>query len=251
MDTMKKQTLIYIVLLLALISNQTKGQAIKVQSFDGIAQVINVIPDYDRETLTIATMQDTLHIRNCTNVEEVNALNKNFIKIIYQVRGGSGIHLRHMLIVTAKDNKLYQALHITSLFSEEFIDFNKKPVSSTPDKSSHYEVKISFVNDSYPNLKIAASISIKEASKANPQSNYTKQNNVILAFDTTNNIFYSSIADVSQHFTIHDPKTRQESKQYVMGAFPMLQLGSLSYYYIKGGWYEKDQYDNLLKYAYK
>jgi hypothetical protein len=250
MDTIKKQIFISAILLVGLlIGNQAKGQAIKILSFTGKAETINVLPDYDREVLTIATLKDTLHIEDCTKVDEAIALNRSFVKIVYQVRGGSGIHLRHMLILTSKNNKLFQSLHITSLFNEEYIDFNKKPVSSKPDKSSRYEVKVDFLNMDYH--KMTASIYKEEKSKDHPQNDYNKESTITLTFDTIKNVFYSSNADVSKYFTIFDPKTQQESKQYLMGTFPMIQLGSYSYYYIKGEWYEKGHNDDLSKYAYK
>jgi REP element-mobilizing transposase RayT len=249
-DTMKKQILISVILLVGLISKQTKAQVIKVQSFDGKEQTITVSPDYDRDHLTVATLIDTLHIENCTEVEEAIALNKNFVKIIYQVRGGSGIHLRHMIILTSKNDKLYQSLHITSLFNEEYIDFSKKPVSTQPAKSSRYEVKISPLNSDYRN-KMIVSIYKEEKSKDHPQNDYNKESNNTLIFDTAKNVFYSSNVDISQYFTIYDPKTQQESKQYLMGTFLTVQLGDYNYYYMKGEWYEKGHNDSLSKYAYK
>lgn len=248
---MKKQITILIILLIVLVNSQLKAQSIKIQSFDGKTQVINIVPDYDKGDLIIATLQDTLHIENCTNVEKISSLSANFVQVVYQIRGGSGIHLRHTLILTVKNNRLYQALHITSLFSEEFIDFNKKPVSTTPDKSSHYEVKINLIDTNYSDIKIAASIFNDEKLKANPKNGYSKKNNIVLAYDTVKNIFYSSVIDISQYFTIYDPKMQKESKQYLMGTFPIVQLGSYSYYNIRGEWYEKEHGDNLLKYAYK
>lgn len=248
MDTMKKQIFIFAMLLAGLISNQAKGQAIKIQSFNRKAETIYVLPDYDRAVLTVATLKDTLHIENCTEVEEAIALNKRFIKIVYQVRGGAGINLMHMLILTSINNKLYQSLHITSLFNEEYIDFNKKPVSTKPDKSSRYEVKVDFPNIDYH--KMTASVYKEEKSKDHPQNDYNKQSTITLTFDTIKNIFYGSTVNISQYFTIYDSKTQQERKQYLIGPFPAIQLGGYSYYYIKGEWYEKGHGDSLSKYAY-
>lgn len=81
-----------------ILNNQLSGQAIRIQSLDGKNQTINVVHDSDWDLLTIATLKYTVHIEGCTLVEEVINLKKYFVKIIYQVRLGAGIRLRHIII---------------------------------------------------------------------------------------------------------------------------------------------------------
>lgn len=248
----KKTHISFVIILfsIAVLNNQLRGQTIKIQSFDGKSQTIKIAHDSDQDLLTIATLKDTVHIEDCTSIEQAIASNKNFVRIIYQVRGGSGIHVRRMIILTSKNNKLYQSLHIIALFKEEFIDYSKDPVSVAPDKSSLYEVKINLTNTDYHNEKMIGSIHSEEKLKDSPQKNYNREKNVSLNFDTTKNIFYNNKVNISQSFTIYDPKIQKERKQYIAGMFPIVRLGTYEYYYIKGEWYQKGDNNDLSKYAY-
>jgi len=252
MEINKRHSTFAIILLsIVVLNNQLKGQIIKIQSFDGKNQTIEVAHDSNRDILTIATLKDTVHIGDCTSVEEAVALNKNFVRIIYHVRGGSGIHVMRMVILTSKNNKLYQSLHITSLFKEDFIDYSKDPVSFTADKTTLYEVKINLINTDQYNQKMMVSIHRAEKLKDHPQKNFNNEKNITLSFDTIKNIFYNSKVSISQHFTIYDPKTQEERKQYLKGSFPIARFGTYDYYYIEGEWYQKGGNDDLSKYAYK
>lgn len=240
-----------IVLLLVILNNQVKAQIITIQSLDGKSQAINVVHDADRDILTVAYLKDTMHINDCSLVEEVTLLNNCFVKIIYQSRGGSGIHLKRMMILTARNNRLYQSLHVTSLFNEGFIDYSKNPASVIPDRSNLYEIKIKLLNTGYKNQKMIVSIHHQEKLKDHPQGGYNKESNVTLSFDTIRNVFYSRHAETSHVFSLYDAKTQQKSKRYLKGKFPLINLGKYNYYYIKDEWYEKGGEDNLLRYSYK
>jgi hypothetical protein len=139
MDTMKKQILIAVILFIGL-TNTAKSQVFNVESLDGKARQIHVLPDYGKRILTIACLNDTLHIKDLTNIEATDILNKRFLKIIYSLRGGSGINLRNTVMLSVNGETLCQSLHIMSLFDEEFIDFSKPVDSSSPvDVKSIYE----------------------------------------------------------------------------------------------------------------
>ncbi len=246
-----KITIIVSLLILIVINNQLKAQTIKIQTFGEQSQKISIALDTDRDVLIVATIKDTIHIGDCIVVENVHSLNKNFIEITYEIRGGSGIHVTRTLIFAALNNRLYQSLHITSLFKEEFIDYRKDPVSTTPDKSSLYETKCHLINAGYHNQKMIASIHSWQKLKDHPQKNFDREKKISLSFDTMKNVFYNSKVSLSQYFTIYDPKTQKERKQYLVGIFPTIQLGSYNYYYIKGDWYEKGHDATLSRYAYR
>lgn len=238
-------TLLFIVIL----NSQLKGQAIKIQSFDGKTQTINVSHDSGHDVLTISTAKDTIRINHCSGLEETSSFNKHFVKISYQVRGGSGIRLRRMIILTSKNDRLYSSLHVTSLFSEQFIDYSKKAPSSVSDKTSLYEVKIrSFDRD---HQKLILSIHDTLQSKDQPKSNHNSKSDIALNFDATRNVFYSNEAKMAQDFVFHDSKTGQKNKKYLKGEVPVVELGKYVYYYTKGDWYEKNGRNSLFRYAYK
>lgn len=251
MDTMRKQIIITAILFVGLI-NIAHGQVFNIQSLDGNSCQVRVLPDDENNTLTIAYLKDTLHIKGFTDIKAIDVLNKSFLKIVYSIRGGSGIHLRHTLILSVSGKTLCQSLHITSLFDEEYIDFNKPVDSSNPvEKKSVYEADLNVTGNNSQSYRLDVKVHDEKKSKHAPQTNYNRHDAVALSFDTNQNIFYSTHQDVSKYFTVYDPKTQRETKQYMMGTFPVVKLGKIEYYYIKGDWYEKSINEDLSKYSYR
>ncbi|GAA3994998.1 hypothetical protein [Mucilaginibacter dorajii] len=229
----------------------TKEQVIKLLGFDGKTQTIKVLANYNYDILTIASLLDTLHIRNCTVLEKTTVLNKKLLEIIYSVRAGSGLHEQCMLIVGCKNNKLYQSFHIISLFHEDFIDFSKKrPTPSSPDIISQYAVKLKISTTEYPNYKMNINVHSENKSKEHPRENYNRVKDVVLNFDPVENIFYGTRTEVSKSFNVFDPKKQKERRLYIKGNFPTIALDNYQYYYIKGEWYLKNVYSDLAMLSY-
>ena len=247
---MKRKIFIIVITFLG-IFRYAHGQKIDVLSFEGTNEPVFVLSD-DKDNLSVAFLKDTLHIKDVYNVKSIAVLDKRFLKIDYTSRGGSGINLQLTLLLCIRNNKLYQPLHITSLFREEFIDFRKKHTgAATPDIISDNTVKVNISGTSYSGYKMNANVYDWKKSKENPHDDYNKESNIILNFDAVNNVFYNSHAHLSKYFTVYDPKTGEESKQYLMGTFPEVKLGDYIYYYIKGEWYERGGGDDLSKYSYR
>jgi len=242
--------LFVIILLFAGATNIAQGQAFNFQAIDGGNQQIHVI--LNGETLTIACLKDTLFIKDVNEVKTTNVINKNFLVEIYSIRAGSGLNVQHTLILAVKNKVLRQALHFTSFFHEDFIDFRKNPPTpNKPDIISNYETGLNLTGSTATDYRLGIKIHDERKAKDNPQTNYHKSNEVTLSFDTSRAIFYSKHEYIARYFSIFDPKTDNENKQYIRGAFPMIKLGSYRYYYIKGEWYEKNEYGDMSKYAYK
>ena len=240
------------VLTLLFIGNLAIGQTFHLKSFDGSEKSINLFPVDEKGLLTITCAKDTVKINDFTGIDTGVVLNKNFLLVRYSIRGGSGMHVRRSLILSVRDNIICQSLHITSLFSEEFIDFRKQHKSSDlVDVSSLYKVDFSLKGNDMSNYLLNTMVHDEKKSKDAPQTNYNHDYDIILSFDTSRNVFYNKLEPISQYFTIFDPKTSSEIKQYIMGTFPMVKLGQYKYYYIKGEWYEKDDESGLSKYSYK
>ncbi len=251
MVTMKKKIFLVTILFLRIIC-LVSGQTVSFKSFEGANESVCVLPNYAKNDLSISHLKDTLHIKGLTAVNSIDILSKCLLMIDYSVRGGSGIRLRRTIILGIGHGVLFQLLHITSLFDEEYIDFSKKPPSTdTPDESSHYAINLNLIEGKNQNYELKVKIHDEKKSKHTPEANYKYNSEVTLSFDTNKHIFYSTSQDISKYFTVFNPQTQKDSKQYIMGTFPVVKLGKREYYYINDGWYEKGGNDNLLKYAYR
>lgn len=243
----------YVILLIILINvgKAVQAQSYTIESFEGIPQKINVT--CDGENLTITCFRDTIHITDFNDFPEgATLLNNNFLKVVYDARGGTGLHLTHTLLLCVNNQKLYQAIHITSVFNEEFIDYSKKVDPANPvAERSRYELFLNLTGSSKEDYKLTIHIHDERKSKEPHRTNYNKNSQTVLKFNKLLNIFYSKYERVSNRFTVFDPKTYDEGKQYVSGNFPVVRLGAYDYYIIKGEWYEKDDHNNLTKYSYK
>ena len=251
-NLMIKRLFKVITLFLMLISDIANCQSFGVQSFDGSKQIINVLFNEKTDNLKITALKDTITIKDCIGIiGEMEVLNKSFLKIAYNTRGGSGIHLQCTVLLCVSHRHLVQSLHVTSLFNEEFIDFSK-PVDTANlvDVKSVYELKLKLKDDAKQHYILDVKIHDTRKSKSEPKTNYAHDSEVDLSYDSSRNVFYSTYENVSQYFTIYDPKIGRDNKLYIMGTFPAVNLGEYEYYLIKNVWYEKNKYDDLTRYSY-
>jgi hypothetical protein len=248
-----KCILLFAILFIESIANNAGAQVYTIESLDGAIQKIHVLPDDEKGTLNISYLNDTLHVGEFEGVQDsIAVLDRKFLKIVYSVRGGSGIHLRHTLLLCVRNGILYQSIHITSVFDEEFIDFSKKVDSLNPvDKKSVYELKLNLLGSNMQNYKLNINLHDEKRSKHDTLNNYNHNEQVVLNFDTSQNIFYGSNESISEYFTVYDPKTQKEHKEFIMGTFPVILLGTFNYYYIKDEWYERNDFNELGKYSYR
>lgn len=228
-----------------------KAQSYKISGFDGTTKVIHV--SERGEILTISYLTDTLHIQDFNNfMEDVSILNKNFLKIIYRVRAGTGLDDQHTLLLCINGKTLCQALHVMSIFNEDFIDYSKKvDLSDMIAVKSRYQLYLDMNGTNAQNFTLNIKIHDERKSKLDPQENYTTDKQVLLKFDLQKKIFYNTNKTISRHFKIFDPKTQAEINQYVSGTFPAIKMGKTDYYFIRDEWYEKNKYGDLTKYTYK
>jgi hypothetical protein len=251
---MIKRILIPVLLCTALINNVTKvrAQVFKVQSFDGKRGEIKVKPIDSHGVLKILYLKDAINMKDVNYVKSAKQLNKHFIKVVYAVRAGVGMELLHTLVLSIGTNKLYQSMHITSFFEENFIDFSK-PVDTANmvDVHSIYNVNLAFLDNGHQGGKVKIKIHDERSSKHNTGDDFKKDTDLVLNFDVNRHIFYDSLKSISQNFTVYDAKTRNESRRYISGTYPSMYFGRNVYYYIKGEWYERDNYDNLSGFTHK
>ena len=246
---MKKCILISL-LFAGFLNQSAKSQIYYIKAFDGSPQKILLTPDDAHRTLTITCLNNTIHLPGFTGIiGEPVVLNKSFLQIVYNARGGTGVRELRLLLLCAHNKKLVESLHVTSLFNEEFMDFN--PEAGTPGGvtvKAAYELTLSLTGNDSDTYKMTGKIHGEKKSKADPKTDYNYNQAGVLNFDTARYIFYSKREHLSQYFNVYDAKSREDIKLYVMGVMPAVILGNKTYYYIKGRWYERGDDDSLTKY---
>ena len=234
--------------LVGVLFNQARAQEYKLRSFEGDEKLIRVLPSYEHDLLKIICLNDTLYIENVTNIETTTLLNKSFLMVTYSVRSGTGMHLTQTSIFSVNNKRLYESLHITSFFKDDFIDFSK-PIAgrARTDVKTRYSVALGL--DEIPDYKLNARIHHERKSNHASRSDYNYNRSARLKFDRKQNIFYSSMETVPQRFEIFDVGTGRYSKRRVNGTFPVIAFGSYRYYYINNEWYEQFEHGHLSKYT--
>lgn len=251
MDTKLKTNLLITLFSIMWIVNVAKSQQYEFQSLKGKAVKLYFSPDSNQNTLSISYLKDSLHIRDIDDVEAVDVLNNKFLKVVYRVRAGTGMKAIRTLLLSVNDDRIMQSLNITSLFSEDFLDFNG--VISSPMKvevKSRYLVELSLKGETKFDYKIVASIHDERTASHDPKTNYKNDFLVTLKFDKEKNIFYNSLEHLSGNFTVWEPKIKKRVKRYINGDFPVVKLGNNKYYYIKLIWHRVSDERTLTKYTY-
>ena len=62
----------------------------------------------------VSCLTDSIFLDGYNDIKEVHLLNRNFLEIIYDTRGGSGAQMRNTLILSIKGNKINVALLVDS-----------------------------------------------------------------------------------------------------------------------------------------
>jgi len=194
-------------------------------SLDGKNEKVTITPDYLKRVLRMTCLKDTINIPDFWDVTpELHILNKSFIEIKYEVRGGSNLGLGNTLILCVNGSMLYEAMHVLRYTNWD-----------SGDIKTNYQIKLIMVGNSKSNYKLNVGIHDDVYSKPNPEKNYTYNNQTVLSFDTRQNAFYSIKEGVYKHFI---PKTGKTAKQKVDGNFPVIILGKETYYFINNRWYQ-------------
>ena len=247
---MFKRILYALVLFTLLACKIANAQVYNVHSLDGPAQKISVA-DSEKSTLIISCLQDTIYVHNLNNIDEAKLLNRNFLKVVYDARGGTGIHLQHTVILCLNNKRLIEALHLVSLFHEEFMDFSKD--ADTIGKvavNSTYSVHLSLSGNNPAHYKLNAKIHDDRKSKISHGESYSRDDESHLSFDPVVNVFYTSQLELARNYTIAGPNVENETEQHIKGKFPVAKFGKMTYYFIKGCWYERGD-SELVKYSYR
>jgi len=195
-------------------------------SLDDKATKVKITPDYVNRVLRMTCLKDTISIRDFWDVPpKIEMLNKMFIKINYEVRGGSNLGLGNTLILCVKGNKLFEAMHVL-----RYTNWN------SGDEKMDYRIRLSLNGSNRNNYHLTVSVDDYVYSKRNPETNYTYNNKTILSLDQRNNVFYSIKENVYNQVAV--TRGGKSTKQKVSGNFPVIILGKETYYYINNRWYQ-------------
>jgi hypothetical protein len=146
----------------------TKAYTIK--SLDGLPRKIHIIPDYGNRALRISFLNDTISVNDYWDVPpEVHILNKNFLTVKYEVRGGSGLGLGNIIVLCIKGNRLYEAMHVLRYSHSEGAGEIKD-----------YRIKPILIGNSGKTYRLNVNIHDVSCSKYDPLSNFNYQNLSIL-----------------------------------------------------------------------
>jgi len=251
MDTKLKRIFIITALLISSTIGMARSQVFRLKTFTNYEAVFQLSLDDVKRTLSISFAKDTVHLRNVDDIKVAKVLNKNFLMIVYGVHSGSGMHLTQTIILSANKNRICQSLNITSLFSEEYLDFDKQDTSAIKvEVKSNYTVELSLIGDNTNAYKLSANVHDVRISK-DSTTNHNITDVASLNFDQSRCVFYNVNEDVIGYFTIFDPKTQEEVRKYIKGNFAAIKLGTYKYYYIGNTWYERSDNNYLTKYSYK
>jgi hypothetical protein len=226
---MNKRNCYFLVILIfcQFIHGVLKAQSYPIESFEGNKTRINLNYKPFSKTLRVSCSGDTLFLNDYTGTIGVSNLNKNFLEIIYNVYGGSGLELRKTLLLSVIKNKVNVSMLVTSYVGLASLD-----------KKGLYKLKLSLTGDNTSNYKLNIDIHDELQSKSSPQTDYSHNKQVSLRFDAGLNIFYSGYKDVSDNFKVYDPRDQQTTSRQVKGKVPVIPLVKNDYYYIKEQWYE-------------
>ncbi|WP_295794738.1 hypothetical protein [Mucilaginibacter sp.] len=237
---MPKQKLLLLSIAVCAIWSSTKAQSYTIESLEGTKVKIHFTKTPSWYGEAFSCLADTLFLDDYGYAKEIHVLKRKFLQIDYYTRGGSNSIFRSTIILSVKRNKINASILVQS-FGKAFggdID------------GSLYRIKFNVTGNDTGNFKLIAHIYDRHKSYEHPKTSYTKNKQIILAFDPDQNIFYSARKKVAQSFIIDDPKVPSE-KLAVNEVLPVIFLDKLDKYtycyYIRGSWYQTGEGDNLFK----
>jgi hypothetical protein len=195
-----------------------------IQSLEGKTLKVKVLPDYVHDILYVIYLTDTVKVFDYWDVSpKISYLSRQFLKINYEVRGGSNLGLGNSLIICVSNNKLYEALHVL-----RYTDWESELVKT-------YNVRFAFARRK-KDYVITASIRDKSISTNDPETNYDYTNSSKLHFDKRLKVFYSIKQNIYDTLKVVYPNTTY--KREIQGNFPEVILENNRYVFIGGQWFE-------------
>ena len=205
-----------------------------VQSLEDKSVKVKVIPDYVNNVLCVCYLTDTLKVFDYWDVAPENTyLSRQFLKINYEVRGGSNLGLGNTLIICVSNNKLYEALHTL-----QYTNWDSGFLIKT------YNINFNLGGTNNEHV-LVASIRDKSISTNEPETNYNYANISRLHFDKSLKVFYSIKDGLYDTLNVCYPNLTY--KRIIQGNFPKVILEKEQYVFIGNQWFELSK-NALVKY---
>jgi hypothetical protein len=229
-------------------------EAYSVRSLTGERAVFHVSFNGLKETLSIGYANDTVRVRHVLNLPTVQVLDDVFLRIVYPVHAGVGLHETRTLLLAARGPRICPSLSFTSGFTEAFLDFSQ-PRPSPKQVYVHTSYVVDWSLGKQPGPEEAAyyltmRVRGKTRSPQKPALNAQYEHRVTLPFDPKHGIFYAAQEHVAQRVWVVDPYATRNTKHDLRGTFPVLTLGEYQYLYLYGVWYERNHDTDLTSYTY-
>jgi len=214
---------------------QTKKdtRSFNLQSLEGRTVRVKVLPDYVNHILCVIYLKDTVKVFDYWGMPpETSYLSKQFLKINYEVRGGSNLGMGNSLIICVSNKGLYEALHVL-----RYADWESELIKT-------YHANFALISHK-KNYELAVRVRDKSASSVNPETNYDYTSNSRLHFDKKLKVFFSIKLDLYDTLKVsyHDTSYMHD----IQGNFPEVILEDNKYVFIGGQWFELNK-DGIVKY---
>lgn len=245
---MKGLPVALIAVILSLNCRVAEAQSYKILSFEGKQVVLTLNDSLPGRVLEISCPTDHIFLRDCIGVQKVEIMKEKFLKIIYDVRGGTGLNLQNTLVVCLNEGKINVAMLISS-YANSFVP-DKKDLQ-TVDLQNTYGVEIKLDSSDESSNHIVSQVHEESEKNGEPENKYNHDTKIILFFDDALHVFYSGRTTLCGNLFIEDTKNQSKRKIRVDAEVPMIKLGSSSYYYIHNQWYERASENVLLKTYYR
>ncbi len=213
------------------------AQTFQITSFEGKKENINVSQKQFSKTLTVAYLADTLRFSECTGIDTAEILNKNFLKIIYGVRGGTGFGLKNTAVISVSKDKLVVSLLFLSnievlLEDNEIVKFNN-----------------------LLNLRGTENPEIFISSKGdlNFSTNFIERNineTSTLKFDQNLKLFCNGYKNIQVKLPRAGMGVSTQKNTNTVVRMPYVTLENSNYYFLNEHWY-KNQHNNELVSEYR
>lgn len=256
---MKKVSLIVMILFGFASSNlfaqiENANRLFKIKSLEGNECSVKVKLDYVNDKIMISlNSSESLCIQGFRGLaKDINVLNKKFIELQFDVRGGSGVQFRRYALVCVSDNKLYEAMDIISMVHSDII---KTDTIAGSHKLYHlediYGLKNIKITRSKKDFRLTAIEYHSEESKYAPNHNRETQHSIKLSFDLKHNIFYNKIGYLNGNYNLigYNLGNILGTQTFKNKTVPVINLKLGVYYYINKSWFQKSGKNVLVEYS--
>jgi len=196
-----------------------------------------------RNNLFFIYKYDTIRINEYAGDFIKGKLNGSFFFCEYKLRAGSGSSIKNKIVLCVDGGRLYECMNVTSFIKTS--PWDPLDTNMHADKAEEgQEYKASF---SYIGSCLNIHVDDKSCSASVPEDNFNVSDDVTLKFDSLQHIFYSAVVELGGSYIIvyNSPGNKQCIIDLKYGKYPLIKLGSMVYYFIKGKWFQRGR-DNYL-----